>query len=779
MRAHARRLTVTGQVQGVGFRPFVFQLAQTHRLAGWVKNVTGQVEIHIQGESGGIRAFKKELIDRSPPLARPEIQRDFPAKPQADDRFHILDSDESDTPDIHLPKDHCVCDLCLAEMQNPCDRRYRYPFTNCTQCGPRYTLIKALPYDRVNTSMANFKLCPDCAAEYADPWDRRFHAEPVACPKCGPQLLWCELDEHGEKTKTGDDSSDLAPDADQNALALARAIRVLRRGAIVAVKGIGGYHLYCDARHDGAIARLRARKRRPRKPLAVMFKDLEMLRTAAITTAEQDAFLSSPERPILLLPKRAPSPLSHLIAPNLDEIGCLLPYSPLHRRLIEDFDGPLIATSGNISGDPVAIDNREAEKRLAKVADGFLHHNRTILRPADDSVFRPINRRQRPLRLGRGSAPLELSLTSVLRHPVIALGSHMKNTLCLAWADRAVISPHIGNLDSVSSLDNLARVSGDLQRLYRVEAQAVLIDRHPGYAYRSFARSLGLPLIELWHHHAHASAMAWEFPEVRDWIAFTWDGVGLGQDRTIWGAEAFVGRPGNWQRAARLQPFRIPGGDRAARQPWRSAVALLWELGKSVQQADRLFIPADAVPDLDMLHRAWKRNINAPETSAAGRLFDGIAALIGICSDQSFEGEAPIRLEAAAARSLPNMHHSANRISMPMHKDSSGLWTTSWGSLVEGFIDQEVEPDQCAAIFHLSLARALIQQAMQLRKETGIIDIGLCGGVFQNRLFTEFVISGLAEAGFCAHLPAKMPVNDAAISLGQVVEWIHHNERPC
>ncbi|MDP2980178.1 MAG: carbamoyltransferase HypF, partial [Thiobacillus sp.] len=614
----AQFITIGGRVQGVGFRPFVYRLAHQHQITGWVRNVNGAVEIHAEGRPAQLQRFSDALLAEAPPLSAPGPLHITDCAAEQTQDFSILDSQSANSADIHLPPDGFVCADCLAELHDPADRRHRYPFINCTQCGPRYTLITALPYDRPNTAMRDFALCPDCRREYENPLDRRFHAEPIACPVCGPHLQFVS----GEEIHDGDEA------------ALAAAVAALRSGKIVAVKGVGGYHLLCDAANDEAVAALRARKPRPAKPLAVMFRDLAALHCAVHTTPSLDGFLASSERPIVLLPKRADSRLSEHIAPGLAEIGCLLPYSPLHDLLLNGFGGPLVATSGNLSGEPVLTENREAQARLAHIADAFLHHDRPIVRPADDPVYRVIAGLPRPLRLGRGRAPLELELSAPLAEPVLALGSHMKNTLCLAWGRRAVVSPHIGELDTPRSLDTLAQVAADLQRLYRVRATKLLVDRHPGYGTRRYARDSGLPLFEVWHHHAHASALAWEFPDIEAWIVFTWDGVGLGEDRTLWGGEAFTGAPGRWQRAASLRPFRLPGGDKAGREPWRAAAALLWESGQVAP-----FAP-------EPLRRAWAQGLNSPASSSAGRLFDAAASLCGACTHASFEGEGPMRLEA-------------------------------------------------------------------------------------------------------------------------------------
>ena len=489
-----------------------------------------------------------------------------------------------------------------------------------------------------------------------------------------------------------------------------------------------------------------------------MFSDLDSLRLQAEIPPEAEAILVSPARPIVLLPRRVTADLAANIAPGLAEIGCFLAYSPLHHLLLRDFGGPLVATSGNISGEPVLTDNTEASKRLARIADAFLHHDRPIVRPADDSVYRPIAGRPRPLRLGRGTAPVELQLPSPLAEPVLALGSHMKNTLCLAWRDRAVLSPHIGELDSERSLATLAQVAEDLQRIYQVRATRLLLDRHPGYGYRRWARESGLPLDEVWHHHAHASALAWEFPAVPDWIVFAWDGVGLGEDASLWGGEAFIGAPGRWQRRASLRPFRLPGADKAGREPWRSAAALLWESG-----TDAPFAP-------ELLHQAWQRGINAPASSAAGRLFDAAAALTGVCSQASFEGEGPMRLETLAM--MASSPPGSDLTPLPLNRDEHGIWRSDWSTLLRILTDPSLNQGERAWRFHAALARALADQALRLRTETGCADVGLTGGVFQNRLLTELALTMLEQAGFRVHLAERVPVNDAGVSFGQVIEHL-------
>ncbi|HHH43202.1 MAG TPA: carbamoyltransferase HypF [Gammaproteobacteria bacterium] len=738
---------VGGRVQGVGFRPFVYRIAHAHGLLGWVQNRVGQVEICTRGDPGAQEAFGAALIGEAPPLARPQLITVEQVAAELFDAFTIRHSDSEGEAHIHVPPDYFTCDDCLAELNDPADRRFRYPFINCTQCGPRYTLIKALPYDRDHTSMASFELCPQCRHEYSDPADRRFHAEPVACPVCGPRVEFvrpgiCRM---------------------VDGIAIPACVDALRAGEIVAAKGVGGYHLLCDARNDLAVKRLRERKPRPDKPLAVMFPaplqaPLKSLLDEVMASYAEQQLLLSPLRPIVLTVRRHDSTLSSLVAPGLREVGVMLPYSPLHHVLLNDFGGPLVATSGNLSGEPVLTDNHAAQQRLDRVATGFLRHNRPIVRPADDPVYRTLQGKPRPIRLGRGCAPLELALPFELSQAVIAVGGHMKNTVALAWGRRAVVSPHIGDMASARSQDVFARLIEDLQSLYAVQARAVVCDAHPGYATTRWAQQCGLPLTRVYHHRAHASALAGEHDVDRHWLVFAWDGVGYGEDGTLWGGEALAGRPGQWQRVATMRPFRLPGGDRASREPWRSAAALSWEIGRPWS--------GDAV-DADqqaLLYHAWQRHLNAPQTSAVGRLFDAAAALTGVCTVASFEGQGPMQLEALC-------QSDAIPIELPLVRNDSGLWTSDWQALVEHLLDQRDSATAQAECVHATLAEALVQQALAVSQERRVDCIGLCGGVFQNRVLTERVCSRLQAEGFEVCLGEQVPVNDAGLSFGQVIEY--------
>ena len=748
----AVHLMVSGLVQGVGFRPFIYRLAHTHHLTGWVRNCTGQVEIHIQGENQALHAFTRRLFQHAPPLSRPVLENCEPASLDNLDDFVIRDSAASGSVNIHVPPDLFTCDECITEMHNPHNRRYRYPFINCTQCGPRYTLIRGMPYDRPATTMAAFQLCDACHREYTDPLDRRFHAEPVACPACGPALEFTAAE---------------SPRISGNEAALAACVAALQAGSIVAVKGVGGYHLMCDARNDIAIARLRRNKPRPHKPLAVMFPTapglpLKCVNSRVWLSRDQVDLLLSPARPIVLARKRPGFDLSSLIAPGLDEIGVMLPYSPLHHLLLSDLGAPLIATSANISGEPVLTDNAEVEQRLGHVAAAFLHHDRPIERPADDPVLRIISDLPRPLRMGRGSAPLEQYLPFTLQQPVLAVGGHMKNTIALAWGNRIVVSPHIGDMGNARSLQVFEKTIDDLQALYKVTAEAVICDAHPGYASGRWARQTGLPLHKVFHHHAHA-AVACDLQQLTQTrLVFTWDGVGYGEDGTLWGGEALLGCPGNWQRFATLRPFHLPGGERAGREPWRSAAAVCWETSTCWPR-----IPAT----LALLRKAWKKRINSPQTTSAGRLFDAAAALTGVCTDASFEGQGPMLLEALC-------HGSMTAVNMPLLQDDSGTWVADWEPLLEVLLDDSRSGKERATVFHASMADTLLQQARLARSAQDISEIGLSGGVFQNRVLTELAVSLLENDGFRVTLPQHIPVNDAGISYGQVIEYAASNCKP-
>ncbi|MEZ5652347.1 MAG: carbamoyltransferase HypF [Burkholderiaceae bacterium] len=763
----ARRLLVSGRVQGVGFRPFVHRLAHRLELDGWVRNEGGSVLIHVEGPRERVERFGAALVAQAPSASRAESIVTTDAVAQRKAGFVIDTSVSRVSVAVHLPPDLFVCEACLAEMNDHRARRHRYPFINCTQCGPRFTIIDGLPYDRARTTMAGFTLCPDCAREFETPGDRRFHAQPLACPRCGPRCLF----EAGRTTIVDTDE------------ALAATLAALNRAEIVAVKGIGGYHLFADACDPTAVARLRTRKGRPDKPLAVLFPTHEddplgpLSQWLTPSRSERDALLD-PARPIVLVRRRAvgsaitnaldamatsppgerpPSDttaeLAAGIAPGLAEIGAMLPYSPLHHLLTRAFGRPLIATSGNVSGEPVLTDPDDARRRLAGIADAFLHHDRPIARPADDTVLRTSAGRLRPLRIGRGLAPLELEMPVALDAPVLATGGHMKTAIALGFGKRLVLSPHIGDLDSPRALLVFESLADDLQSLYGQRAVRLVCDAHPGYASSRWARARGLPVHTVPHHNAHAASITLDHPDVRDWLVFAWDGVGLGTDGTLWGGEALVGGPGRWQRAGSFMPFMPVGGERAAREPWRSAAALCWQAGLAFER------PIERV---HLARQAWQRGLNSPSTSAVGRLFDAAASLLLGLDHTSFEGQGPMWLEARA-------QGDGRAIDLPMISDGP-LVRTDWRPLLVHLLDAELSIEQRAADFHETLAGAALVQAQHIAASSRIEAVGLGGGVFQNRRLVEAMSRQFSTAGFDLRTAQRIPVNDGGLSAGQMLE---------
>jgi len=752
MSPSAQRWRLGGRVQGVGFRPFVYRLAQSLQLSGWVRNDSGAVEIHAEGPVERLEMFGAALLERAPSAADARLLEVSRVPIESAHDFRIAASAQGRSQQLVVPLERCPCADCLAEMADPLARRHRYPFINCTQCGPRYTILRSLPYDRSSTTLADFPLCVDCAREYVDPADRRFHAQPLACAECGPTVSW----EDGKTCARGDS-------------ALAAAARALRRGDIVAVRGIGGYHLLCDATNEAAVLRLRLRKNRPAKPFAILVPTrgvdgLDYVRQlGGVSQLEADA-LRDESRPIVLVTLLADAPLAPALAPGLREIGVMLPYSPLHELLAADFGAALVATSGNVSGEPVLTEVNEARQALAAAADGFLHHDRPIARAAEDPLVRVVAAAARPLRLGRGTAPLELTVSRPFDVPTLAIGAHSKGTVALGWDRRVIVSPHLGDYGTPRGRALLEATVDQLQGLYRVRAERVVHDAHPRFTSTRWALQCGLPAIPVWHHHAHASAVFAECALDEPVLSFTWDGVGLGPDGSLWGGEALLGAPGSWRRVASFRPFRQPGGERAAREPWRSALALCWETGTHWSEGARR--------GGALLRQASESGLHAPRTTAVGRLFDAAAALVGLVAVTSYEAEAAMRLEALCTTAQAP-------IMLPLARDDDGLWRTDWGPLVALLTDEHRPLGVRAGQFHASLARALLDQALVIREETGVERVALSGGVFQNRFLTESVLELLVARGFRVALPRLLPQNDAAISFGQVIEGNALRGAPC
>jgi len=734
---------VKGRVQGVGFRPFIARLARQHQLGGWVRNQAGEVRIAVCGEARALDLFLGEIVTHAPPLARPRIERVMPMQLNDDGTFTILPSESGDPRAAELPPDQSVCEDCLAEMADPAARRYRYPFINCTQCGPRYSIIRTLPYDRAGTTMAGFGMCSHCRAQYDDPADRRYHAQPLACPACGPRLWFRQGDQelHG------------------NEEAIAACVRALRLGQTIAVKGVGGYHLLCDAANEDGIARLRRNKRRPAKPFAVMVPmpakaTTDWVRRLGELSDAETSLLHDSARPIVLVRRHPNSGLAEGIAPGLAEVGLMLPYSPLHHLLLRDYGGPLVATSANISGEPVLTDGPEVERRLATCCDGYLHHDRPIHRPADDPVVRVIAGRSQMLRLGRGTAPAVLDNPYKLDRPVLACGGQMRTAAALAWEDRVVVSPHVGDLGSVRSVDVFGAVADGMQQLYGVQAETALCDAHPGFSAHAWARRRGYGVITVPHHFAHASALAGEHGITEPLLVFAWDGLGLGTDGGLWGGEALYGSPGSWRRLGSFRPLRLVGADQVSYEPWRSAAAVCWELDMPW---------STPLPERELVRHAWRKGINTHHSSAVGRLFDAAAALLGIIDTASYDGQAPAMLESIAT-------DSGAAVPLPIHTGSDSVWRVDWEPLMRELMNSRASVSDRAGLFHASLAASLLHQTRAAQRQARVTCVGLTGGVFQNRLLTEQAVQLLCAHGFEVLLHERVPPNDGGLSYGQVVE---------
>lgn len=742
------RVQVQGTVQGVGFRPFVYRIARERGLTGWVRNRPDGVEIEAQGPDSSVQDFLRALRAEKPAPARIEqLAASTLEEVAAEAAFTIESSGAAAGALPVVPPDLATCQECTRETAAPGERRHRYPFTNCTHCGPRYSIIEALPYDRPRTSMKAFPLCPDCEREYRDPLDRRFHAQPVACPACGPRLEWRSAGEPGLAFGEA---------------ALQAAGESLRAGQVVALKGLGGYQLLVDAGSAVAVAELRRRKRRGAKPFAVLFPDLEALREACDASAAEQDLLRSPEAPIVLLRRRRSAPaVDPAVAPGNPLIGAFLPYTPLHRLLLEAVGRPLVCTSGNLGEEPMAFQDEEALARLGGLADRFLVHDRPVVRPVDDSVLRLDADGPTLLRRARGYAPRPLPMGGD-GPPVLAFGAQQKATVALLFQGRMVVSQHLGDLGSPASALLLERTVEDLLAFFRVAPEALACDLHPDFAStrlaERFARERGLPLLRVQHHHAHAAACAAEHRLAGPCLTLTWDGTGLGSDGTIWGGEALRIEGPSVQRVGHLQPFPLPGGDRAAREPRRSAAGLLWScLGPEGWPEIARGWWSEA--EFQLLQGMLRQGLNCPRTSSLGRLFDAVAALAGLQAQAGFEGQAAMALEFAAESAGP-------AAGFPWAlADRDGCLVADPQPMLEALLRGRQDPAERARRFHAGLA----DLALAWARHAGLGQVVLAGGCFQNALLTALVTERLTAEGFQVHRHRLLPPNDGSISAGQAV----------
>lgn len=744
-------LHVEGVVQGVGFRPFVHGKATALGLSGWVKNGRGGVEIEAEGPPEGIEAFVRALeFDLPKPGAVTRIERRvIEVRPGAVEgpRFLILPSEEGARPAPLLPADLAPCADCMSETLAPGGRRSGYPFTTCARCGPRYSIITSLPYDRDRTAMRDFPLCDDCRREYEDPNDRRFHAETIACPRCGPRLSL--LSPTGKTTAEGEASLDAAASA-------------LREGLIVALRGVGGFQLLVDATNPDAIRMLRHRKRRDEKPFAVLFVDIHAAAAAALLSDEEIHALTGPEAPVVLARRRGTSALAPEVAPGSPLVGAMLPASPLHRLLAEAVGRPLVCTSGNLSGEPLAVDVPEALARLAGIADRFLVHDRPITRTVDDAVVRAGPDGMAVLRRARGFAPQSVARIHTDK-PILGMGAHLKSTITLAVGGELVTSQHLGDLEGPAAVDLLERTARDMARFFEVRPAVVACDLHPDYASTRLAERLaqewGAELVRVQHHHAHVIAAMAEHGLEGEVLGLAWDGAGLGTDGHSWGGEAIVASASDFRRVAHLRPFRLPGGDRASREPRRSALGLLHAtLGPGALTPMRGHWDEHA---LSSLLTAMDKGFSSPISTSVGRLFDAVAALLGLRDICSFEGQAAMELESCAAT-----HPDPRPEPYPLPLSDGTPAVADTAPLVRALLadrDAGRPAPEMAARFHASL----IDLGVRIAERVHLPRVVLAGGCFQNDLLTRALASRLRAAGFDVRLSTRVPTNDGGISVGQ------------
>jgi hydrogenase maturation protein HypF len=750
-----RAIVVRGIVQGVGFRPFVFGLATRLRLRGFVKNQTGNVWIEVEGDSASLDHFLAELAGKPPPLAQVEHLSWEPRTPRGEQQFRIEPSDPDTAGPVFISPDTATCPDCLAELFDPKDRRFGYPFLNCTNCGPRLTIITGAPYDRPRTTMAAFALCPACRAEYDDPADRRFHAQPTACAACGPRLR--ALNARGEPVATA------AP--------LADFVEALRAGKIGALKGLGGYHLVCDARKPSAVAELRRRKHRDEKPFAIMVADVAAAEALCEVGDVERALLRSPPCPIVLLRRRLPGAVAEEVAPRNPWLGVMLPYTPLHHLLLRAAAGtPLVMTSGNRSDEPIAYQDDEARARLAGIADCFLVHDRPIHLRCDDSVTRVVDGLELPVRRSRGYAPRPIELPLECPRPILAVGGQLKGTFALGRGRQAFLSHHLGDLDHYDAYQAFVRDIALYQQLFGVRPQRLAHDLHPDYASTRYARERtareGNELLGVQHHHAHLASCMAEHGLTEPVIGVTFDGTGFGADGAVWGGEFLTGDYRQFRRAAHLRYVGMPGGDQAIREPWRMALAHLADAG-AVLPALTARLSAVQIRTMTTM---LERRFNTPLTSSAGRLFDAVAALAGVRDRVRFEGQAAIELEGLATEVAPDGTYPVE-VSRPCDGEADAPLVVDTRPLIRAVAAearQGVGAARIARRFHTALVDLVAAGCGRVRETTGLGVVVLSGGVFLNALLTGEASARLRREGFRVYRHRRVPPNDGGLSLGQL-----------
>lgn len=747
MVAARRIIRIAGVVQGVGFRPFVYRLARDYALSGWVRNTSGGVEIDVEGAPESVELFLRDLHVEAPALAKVESVAAIEADPVGYAGFEILDSSAHSSVDGVIPADVATCKDCLREISDPSAHRFAYPFTNCTNCGPRFTIVRRVPYDRANTTMSVFAMCERCAAEYAEPADRRFHAEPIACPRCGPRV-WLEKDAEP-----------------CNADALEVAARMLRAGAIVAVKGLGGFHLACDAANDHAVRTLRQRKGRVAKPFALMVQDMRQAERLCELNDLARELMQSHKRPIVLARRRTGTGISEAVAPGNTHLGLMLPYTPLHHLLFVHGPPALVMTSGNLAEEPLVFTNASARTKLADLADAFVMHNRDICVPCDDSVVRPLpGGLAIPIRRARGYVPDAIAMP-VTCGCILGVGAEQKNTFCLAWDDTAVPSQHIGDLDTAETLDYYRYAVSHFLALFGRTPTVVAHDMHPDYLSTRFALELPAEqVIRVQHHHAHIAACLAENGRSETCIGVALDGTGYGPDGTVWGGEILIADLAGFERAGRFAQVRMPGGEAAIRDPKRMAMAYLHAaFGEDCAHiGERLGLEFSKL-ELDVVLHQLRTGLNSPVTSSAGRLFDAVSAICGVCRERTYEGQPASQLEMAADESYMGAYQGSVRM------DGSTVVIDTI-PIVRAVVEDciaGVDSALISAKFHNALVGLLAEACRAVRERSGVGLVALSGGVFQNAIILTRLREALERFGFEVLVHRIVPPNDACISLGQ------------
>jgi hydrogenase maturation protein HypF len=748
---HRTKATIQGIVQGIGFRPFIYNLAKKHDLKGYILNTSSGVEIEVEGDAEQIELFFRTIENNNLPLAQITSIERINLIPINYQDFIIRESVASAERTTLISPDICVCEDCLSEMRNPHDRRYRYPFINCTNCGPRYTIIEDVPYDRPKTSMRIFQMCEDCQREYDDPTNRRFHAQPNACPVCGPQV---ELfDQKRNRIDTKDP--------------IIETIELLKQGAILAIKGLGGFHLAVDAENNDVMIKLRQKKNREEKPLAIMSANLDRIRKYAHISREEEKLLTSPQRPIVLLSKKESNTIAEEVAPKNPNIGVMLPYTPLHYLLLEDNEIlALVMTSGNLSEEPIVIDNDDAFERIGNVADYFLLHNRDIYLRSDDSVVRRIDEENRIIRRSRGYIPQPIFLHKKFPQ-ILACGAELKNTICLTKGKNAFISQHIGDLKNMESYEFFDLTIRHLKRILDIEPEIIAYDLHPDYLCTRYALEQdGIKLIGVQHHHAHIASCMLEHGIEQPVMGLSFDGTGYGTDGKIWGGEVLLVDGTKFSRLAHFEYIPMPGGDMAIKEPWRMAVSYLCHtFGEDLWNMNLPLFKEFDKNKIQFIIEMINKGLNCPETSSLGRLFDGISALLGVCYHSTYEGQAAIMLEME----ITDQHEEK----FYKYEWSIGMesYLISTKPIIEGIVTDfmsGIGSNLISYKFHLTLIKLFIELCVQLRKETGIDQIVLSGGVFQNATLLAGLCRDLRKQGFRVFSHSKVPTNDGGIALGQV-----------